>query len=114
MFLKSLPAKLSRGIDRRRAFFSGLCLEEMAGNVVLHGFTKDRRPHSLDIRVSHKGDDVILRLRDDCVAFNPLERARIMDTDDGMKNVGIRLAHKIAKDFRYQNLLGLNVLLMRI
>ena len=30
-------------------------MEEMAGNVVRHGFSKDNKRHSADIRVVHKG-----------------------------------------------------------
>ncbi len=104
----------SRGIDARRSYFAGLCLEEMAGNVVLHGFTKDRKKHSLDIRVAHSGDDIILRLRDNCRSFNPFERIRSMESGDGVKNIGIRLVYSIAKDVQYQNLLGLNNLVIRI
>ena len=103
-----------RGVDDRRSTFAGLCLEEMAGNVVLHGFPKDRKEHSLDIRVSHSGDDVILRLRDDCVAFDPAERAKVNESGDGVRNLGIRLVYSIARDVRYQKLLGLNVLMIRI
>ena len=103
-----------RGIDARRSYFSGLCLEEMAGNVVLHGFTKDDRDHSLDIRISHSGDDIILRLRDNCIAFDPVERVRVCGSDDGIRNLGIRLVLGLARDVRYQNLLGLNVLMIRI
>lgn len=105
---------LSRGIDRRRAVFAGLCLEEMAGNVVLHGFTKDRKTHSLDLRVVHKEDSVILRLRDDCLPFDPSSRNRLMEPDESFRNVGIRLVFRIADDVFYQNLLGLNVLTIRI
>ena len=103
-----------RGIDRRRAVFAGLCLEEMAGNVVQHGFPKDQKAHSLDIRVSHKDDHVILRLRDDCTAFDPVERVRVNESEDGIRNLGIRLVYSIAGDVQYQNLLGLNVLMIRI
>ncbi len=103
-----------RGIDRRRAFFAGLCMEEMAGNVVIHGFKKDNKQHSVDIRVVHKNDKIILRLRDDCTSFNPSDRIKVMETDDMGKNVGIRLVYKIASDVRYQNLFGMNVLTMRI
>ena len=103
-----------RGIDHKRAYYAGLCLEEMAGNVVLHGFVKDNKAHSLDIRVSHSGDDVILRLRDNCIAFDPLERAKVNESEDGIRNLGIRLVYRLAKDVQYQNLLGLNVLMMRI
>ncbi|MCR5006258.1 MAG: hypothetical protein K6A77_10180 [Clostridiales bacterium] len=96
------------------AYYAGLCMEKMAGNVVLHGFTKDKKKHSLDIRVSHTGDDIILRLRDNCISFNPAERAGSGETEDGIKDIGIRLTYHIAKEFQYQNLLGLNVLVMRI
>ena len=104
----------ARGIDRKKAYYAGLCLEEMAGNVVLHGFTKDEKPHSLDIRVSHTGDDIILRLRDNCRAFDPAERAKVNESDDGIRNIGIRLAYRLASEVQYQNLLGLNVLMIRI
>ena len=104
----------SRSVDRRRASFAGLAMEEMAGNIVDHGFTKDSKEHALDIRVVHKGDDVILRLRDNCVAFDPLERVKILDGKDEAANIGIRLVNGIAKDVQYQNLLGLNVLTIRI
>ena len=103
-----------RGIDRRRAYLAGLCMEEMAGNVVSHGFLKDKKKHSVDIRVVHSGDTVILRIRDNCVAFNPSARAKVIHTDDAIKNVGIRLVYSIASDVSYQYLLGLNVLTIRL
>lgn len=103
-----------RGIDERRAYLASLCMEEMAGNIVDHGFTKDKKDHSIDIRVVHKGDDVILRIRDDCVPFDPNARKALTDPNDFMKNVGIRMVFKIARDIEYQNILGLNVLTIRI
>lgn len=103
-----------RGIDERRVYLAGLCMEEMAGNIVDHGFTKDRKRHSIDIRVVHKDDDVILRIRDDCVPFDPEKRKEMVDPDDFMKNIGIRMVYKIARDIDYQNILGLNVLTIRI
>ena len=89
-------------------------MEEMAGNIVTHGFGKDEKKHSVDIRVIHKEDDVILRIRDNCEAFNPSEHAKLMDPGDMGKNVGIRLVYSMASSVSYQNLLGMNVLTMRI
>ena len=103
-----------RGIDERRAYLAGLSLEEMASNIVEHGFTKDKKPHSIDIRVAHKDNDVILRIRDDCVPFDPGERKEIFDPEDIMKNIGIRMVYQTARDIDYQNILGLNVLTIRI
>ena len=104
----------NRGIDKRRSFLSGLCMEEMAGNIVTHGFTKDQKSHSVDIRVIHSGDDIIMRIRDNCAAFNPSEHARIMEPGEMGKNVGILIVYRMAAEVSYQNLLGMNVLTMRI
>ena len=100
-----------RGIDPTRSNYAGLALEELATNVVSHGFVKDnKKHHSADIRVVHLEDGILLRIRDDCVPFNPSDRAQMLTPDDPVKNIGIRLVFKIAKEVRYQNLLGLNVL----
>ena len=105
----------ARGIDETRAKHAGLALEELAANVVGHGFTKDRKKHhAADIRVVHLDDGILLRIRDDCVPFNPSDRAEMLDPADPVRNIGIRLVFKIARDVRYQNLLGLNVLTVRI
>lgn len=105
---------LERGIDRRRAHIAALALEEMAGNVIDHGFKKDKKKHRVDVRVVHKDDDVILRIRDDCIPFDPGERAGIIDPEDPAKNIGIRLVFKTARDVKYRNMFGLNVLTVRI
>ena len=103
-----------RGIDSRRSHFLGIAIEEMAGNVVKHGFANDKKSHSLDIRVSHKDDgDIIITFRDNCISFDPSDHISAFDKDNPIKNLGIRLVSGIAKDFNYQNLLGMNVLTVR-
>ena len=74
----------------------------------------DHKKHSIDIRVVHKDDDVILRIRDNCMMFDPLTRAGILDSEDRAANIGIRIVLGVAQDVHYQNLLGLNVLTMRV
>jgi len=105
---------LEKGIDERRAYLAGLSMEEMAGNIVEHGFTKDTKDHSIDIRVVHKDDNIILRIKDDCIPFDPKDRNRITEGDDPTKNMGIRMIYRIMNDITYENLLGLNVLTIRI
>lgn len=104
----------TKGIDHRRSMLSGLAIEEMAGNIVLHGFTKDKKNHCVDVRVAHKDDTLILRIKDDCVPFDPAERRDIVDPEDITKNIGIRIIYSMAKSIQYQNILGLNVLTIRI
>ena len=105
---------LERGIDRRRSYLAGLSMEEMAGNIVEHGFEKDNKKHYVDIRVVHKDDDVILRIKDDCIPFDPGERIKMADNDDLTRNIGIKMVFRTSKDVQYQNILGLNVLTIRI
>jgi len=101
-------------MDERRSYLGSLMLEEMAGNVVAHGFTKDKKDHSVDIRVTLKNDDMILRIKDDCIPFDPAERLAIINPDDPTRNLGIKLVFDCAKDIQHQNILGLNVLTIRI
>lgn len=103
-----------RGIDGRRSYLASLCMEEMAGNIVEHGYTKDHKRHSIDIRIVHKDDSIIMRIRDDCVPFDPKERKELVDPSDFMKNMGIRMVYQIAESVEHQNVLGLNVLTLRI
>ena len=105
---------LSKGIDSRRANYAGLFIEEMAGNVIDHGFHKDSKPHSVDVRVAHKDGGMILRIKDDCIPFNPKERLALVSEDDPMKNLGIRMVYSFATDISYQNILGLNVLTIHL
>ena len=105
---------LERGVDARRSYLASLSMEEMAGNIVDHGFGKDNRKHSVDIRIAHKDDDVILCIKDDCVPFDPGERQQLAEGEDITKNIGIRMVFRIARDVKYQNILGMNVLTIRI
>ena len=70
------------GIENRRAMLSGLCMEEMAGNIVEHGFTKDKRKHLIDVFACVENDEVFLRLRDNCIPFDPHSRMQMYDEKD--------------------------------
>ncbi|MBQ4501374.1 MAG: ATP-binding protein, partial [Spirochaetales bacterium] len=103
-----------KGIDGNRTYLASLCLEELAGNVVDHGFNKDRKTHSVDIRVAKKNDDLILRIKDDCVMFDPAAKKNLLDPDDPAKNIGIRMVYGMADRIEYHNILGLNVITIKI
>ena len=101
------------GVDHKRSFYAGLCMEEMADNIVEHGFD-DGKKHFADVRVVYKNDELTLRIKDDCRAFDPKEKLALVDPDDVTKNIGLRMVQKLAKDMSYTNMLGLNVLTMTI
>ena len=99
-----------KGVDSRRSYLAALMVEEMAGNIVSHGFRKDQKAHSVDLRIACKGQDLILRIKDDCIPFDPSERRKILDPEDVTRNIGIRMVFSLARDIRYQNILGMNAL----
>lgn len=105
---------LERGIDSRRSYLCALMVEEMAGNIVSHGFGKDKKKHSCDMRILCLGDEIVIRIKDDCIPFDPQERRDILDPEDITKNIGIRMVYSMAKSVEYQNILGLNALTIRI
>ncbi|MBR2534290.1 MAG: ATP-binding protein [Erysipelotrichaceae bacterium] len=103
-----------KGIDRRRAMLAGLCMEEMAGNVVEHGFEKDRKENTIDIFACVENDEVSLRLRDNCVPFDPNSRVEMFNPEDPCKNIGIRMVSKIAKEMNYHVNFGMNILTIKL
>lgn len=82
-----------------------LCVEELGGNTVLHGFTKDEKPHHLLIRVLRKPDRCVIRFRDDCRAFDPVH---YVPRDESKDMLGIGLVLKLADEIRYTYSLNLN------
>ena len=102
----------AHNIDKKRSFYSGLCIEEMAGNIVRHGFKKEngRTKNSVDICVVYKEGGILLRFKDNCRPFDPSERQSIFTPEDVTANIGIRMISLISKRMEYRFVLGLNVL----
>ena len=103
------------GFSKRTASHLSLCIEEMCGNIIAHGF-KDKNKHYIYVRILAKEDGIILRIRDDCRPFNPLERYKMTQTNDQdpTKNIGIRLVMGIASDVKYISTFKTNTLIIRI
>ena len=91
-----------------------LCVEEMVKNVVEHGFTKDERPHSVELRVLRKDDEWIIRIRDNCQAFDPKKWMEIHHPEDPASNIGIRMVYGMARSVQYVNAMQLNNLIIRV
>ena len=102
------------GCDSRRRYLMSLSVEEMAGNVIEHGFTKDKKRHSVDVRILKKGEDYIVRIRDNCVIFDPLQRLQLYSPDDPTHHMGLRMIVGTAKDVQYTSVLKLNNLVLRV
>ncbi len=97
----------------KTAYHAALCFEEMAWNIFQHGFRADKRSHTVDLCMVIMEDSVILRIKDDCIPFDPGEFAEVTAPASSYRNIGIRLVYQIASEITYQNLIGLNALTIR-
>ncbi len=99
---------LDRGMDRRTAMLIGLCVEEMTVNIIEHGFTKDNLDHNVDVRVVLEEDSRVIRIRDNCVHFDPTNYLALHQSDDPAAHIGLRMVMGMVKEAGYVNSLGLN------
>ena len=95
-----------------------ICLEEIAGNIVSIGFPKCEGKKDLvaDIYVAVKDYKVFIRIKDNATEYDPFRKLDMYKEEDGdpIKNFGIHVIAKLAKDMKYQTTLGMNVLMMTI
>ena len=101
---------LTLGEDAQTANHIALCIEEIAVNVVTHGFTADEKPHHLAVRLLGRDDAWILRFRDDCRAFDPVRYV----PEAGENAIGIRLVMAIAEKAFYTYSMNMNNLTLRL
>ena len=103
-----------RGVDSRTSYFISLCVEEMTTNIILHGFTKDKRPHNIDVRLVVKDTGRLIRIRDNCVQFDPTTYLDLHRTNDPAAHIGIRMVMATVTEANYIHTLGLNNLSLRL
>ena len=94
----------AHGGGGRMASHLALCVEEMGGSIVTHGFGADGK-NRLSIRLQCKKGYWTLRFRDDCMAFDPVHHVSEEGTQE---NLGIRLAMRMADEARYTYSMNLN------
>lgn len=99
------------GFNELKKMMAGLFAEEMACNVVRHGIN-GKVKYSLEGMAKCENDSLVIRFRDDCKQFSPVEYAKEIPEGDVTKNIGIRMVMKAAKDVNYTTTLGFNNLMI--
>ncbi len=93
----------------------GLCIEEMAGNIVRYGFGPDRRERSIDLRLVFRAGGSLIRIRDNCVLFDPVHYLELhRQEEDPAAHLGIRMVMQSVTEAVYLNALGLNNLSLKL
>lgn len=99
---------VEKGMAPRTAMLIGLCVEEMTVNIIEHGFTKDTLSHNVDVRLVVQKDKRIVRIRDNCVSFDPTKYLELHQSTDPVAHIGLRMVMGMVKEASYINTLGLN------
>ena len=97
-----------KGLSPRNSMLIGLCVEEITINIIKHGFIKDGHPHNIDVRLVAGANKNILRIRDNCMNFDPTDYFKLHQDTDPAAHIGLRMVMRIVKEARYINTLGLN------
>ena len=101
------------GCDHRVRYTISLCIEELAGNIIKYGFS-DGKYHAADIRVIKNGDNYLVRMRDNCMLFDPKKQLEQFSDEDLSTHYGLRMAFSMAKDIQYTAMINLNNLVIHI
>lgn len=84
------------GADMNRAKMFGLITEELAGVLTEHVFS-DGKKHNINARLVAKGEDLIIRIRDDCKPFDMTEYYPTLD-DNRAQNAGLAIIMNMSKN----------------
>ena len=103
---------LEHGADMNRARTYGLVTEELAIFLAEHGFN-DGRTHSINARLVAKGDELIIRVRDDCEPLNLTEYYEAL-TESREREAGLSIIMKMSEQVQYTSTLGTNNIIVRI
>ena len=96
------------GETQKDCMLISLCIEEMAVNVIEHGFPENSGDHTAELRLLFKDGKRVIRLRDDCESFDPVHYMELHRDDDPTAHIGIRMVMKMVQSANYVNSLGLN------
>lgn len=98
------------GMPSREAMYFALAVEELGMNIVRYGI-REKKSGSMDIRLC-RGDNWMLRIRDNGGAFDPTNWLSLHEEDEKEKNIGIRMVLSGAKDVSYVNAIKTNCIVI--
>jgi len=105
------------GVDESGAMRIGIAVEEMAVNTTYYEHRNVKG--AIDVLVRVTEHELILRLRDDGVPFDPTTYSRVEDQRaencvPGVPVGGIEMVRRLAKDVNYSRQLGFNVTIITV
>ena len=105
---------LRNRVNEKNANMMALCVEELTVNIVRWGFRKGSKREVAEVYLVNRKGEWLLRIRDNCGAFNPEKWYNLHQCASDYEKIGIRMVFGMASDIQYTNTLQLNNLLIKI
>ena len=100
------------GAPGAAAFLADLVIEELVTNTIKYGYD-DAGAHAIDLRIDFEDHHLVIEVRDDGHAFNPLEQAAPDTTlpaeQRDIGGLGIHLVRQMTDSVIYERCDGCNV-----
>ncbi|MBR6874309.1 MAG: hypothetical protein IKN17_12465 [Ruminococcus sp.] len=99
-----------RGQTEEMGSLISASIREMSTYIIDHGFSKDNKEHTIDIRILIKDEGPTLRLRDNCENYDPVKNLDLRKADgtEDEAESGLRKIMNTVRKVNYVNTLGFN------
>jgi anti-sigma regulatory factor (Ser/Thr protein kinase) len=105
----ALAAAGEAGLDKKASYQLRLALDEIATNIVLHGYAESGRDGDVTIRAEITDEALVVTLEDTAVQYDPLQRGAPSEEELNMPigdrpigGLGVFLAIQGVSEFRYE------------
>ena len=100
-------ASKSAGLDEKRTYRLALAVDEIATNIITHGYEESGTSGDIDVLASVEDGSLLVRLSDRSPAFDPLDRPDPTNLDAPLAEreiggLGVFLATQNVDEFRYE------------
>ncbi len=99
-------------LKEKEAYLSSLCMEEITTNIIKHGLRSKRG--TAEIRVTIYANNMIIRVRDNGIAFNISNFAKLLAAEEPFVNIGMKILCGTADDISYYRIYGMNTTIIKL
>lgn len=93
------------------SYYISICMEEMVVNTMQLAKSDDKK-YNVDVTIKRLNGDIVMRIRDDCIEFDPTAKTADSVEDaaeEGSFNLlGIEIVKSVAKEYDYKRTIGFN------
>ena len=95
------------GQNSKTCNYVALCVEEMACETIFNAAFVPGK-NSIFVRLVRREDMWVMRISDDCAAYDATNYAKLSEGEDRISHLGVRMIFKMVTDAKYMNRLGFN------